>query len=717
MKNIITYICLALVVIACNKDAYTPPSVEGDTIVELKPSTILIEDETNISLMDIDSSKLVYSGENEVLQDLKIGDVIISRPTELAPAGYLRKITAIDNSGGNLILETEYADLPDAFDRFKINYNPYVAVNDPTRDAEDIDVTTVDTTLTFELDDINGLPLVFELTLNFEYQIELVTQVDYDFFRTPQISAASFGFRNLKLNDLSISKKFKLGDIEQDLTESHGGILNRLNKRLFLITLNPFPIDPSALIWVQPVVSIDGVTALNFEAAYSTGVALSNSTPGRGLMNYTPAEGFKIDSQLPTDYFMNVNMGLEGTVTLETGLELNVGIAPYTRSLFTTGVGVTNSIVNTLSGSVDADFNTRGEGDFDFTADLDVDLRVKGDIFIDGEFFGFIPEELDYETDVFDNTFDLFNIGTAFNGCSIFKTRSARVNCDANGDLSLLFNASTPSNNVADGRYIIQVRNSTGDTLTVDTPISFNTAQIVDLNSLPIGMYEVEFKNAPIGNTGEILDSDCIVIEDIEIIECNENPGELACGPGNFTTMYGLPYCLFPDGVTGKDWIASNLVYTTIDLGACYDDNVANCQEFGALYTYEEALTVCPSGWRLPTRDEWIDLLSQGNIANITYETDSDDISITGTNDFKDLSTWGNTSGVSNGFNIRPGGFINLSGNSSSNQLYDNAYYWTSDGDPTGAGAYAVFLDQSNVAILSNNNTKDTRLSCRCIQD
>lgn len=43
----------------------------------------------------------------------------------------------------------------------------------------------------------------------------------------------------------------------------------------------------------------------------------------------------------------------------------------------------------------------------------------------------------------------------------------------------------------------------------------------------------------------------------------------------------------------------------------CYDNEPENCKKFGRLYTWETAKKVCPEGWHLPTKDEWLELFTE----------------------------------------------------------------------------------------------------------
>ena len=52
-------------------------------------------------------------------------------------------------------------------------------------------------------------------------------------------------------------------------------------------------------------------------------------------------------------------------------------------------------------------------------------------------------------------------------------------------------------------------------------------------------------------------------------------------------------------------WMAENLNYGTAGEIQCYQNNPQNCESYGGLYTWEESLGACPSGWHLPSKTEW----------------------------------------------------------------------------------------------------------------
>ena len=56
--------------------------------------------------------------------------------------------------------------------------------------------------------------------------------------------------------------------------------------------------------------------------------------------------------------------------------------------------------------------------------------------------------------------------------------------------------------------------------------------------------------------------------------------------------------------LAGIRWFAANLAYETPD-SYCANDEPANCDRFGRLYTWHAALAACPPGTHLSTEDEW----------------------------------------------------------------------------------------------------------------
>ncbi|MBS3813464.1 PKD domain-containing protein [Candidatus Bipolaricaulota bacterium] len=83
----------------------------------------------------------------------------------------------------------------------------------------------------------------------------------------------------------------------------------------------------------------------------------------------------------------------------------------------------------------------------------------------------------------------------------------------------------------------------------------------------------------------------------------------------------GASYDSFSDPRDGKSyktvkigdqtWFAENINYEVSDgLSKCYDNNNSYCDTYGRLYSYSAATKACPSGWHLPSQEEWCTLLN-----------------------------------------------------------------------------------------------------------
>lgn len=61
--------------------------------------------------------------------------------------------------------------------------------------------------------------------------------------------------------------------------------------------------------------------------------------------------------------------------------------------------------------------------------------------------------------------------------------------------------------------------------------------------------------------------------------------------------------------IGNQNWMAQNVALKT-ENSLCYNDDSKNCDTYGRLYTFDEAKTVCPDGWHLPSITDYQFLVS-----------------------------------------------------------------------------------------------------------
>jgi uncharacterized protein (TIGR02145 family) len=179
--------------------------------------------------------------------------------------------------------------------------------------------------------------------------------------------------------------------------------------------------------------------------------------------------------------------------------------------------------------------------------------------------------------------------------------------------------------------------------------------------------------------------------------------GEIDSAIGTFTDERdGERYKIVEIG--GMTWMAKNLNYRT-DSSWCYNDDSSNCGQYGRLYSRRAAKNACPSGWHLPSRQEW-DYLSQAvggeDVAGKVLKSASG-------------IGWYCGGGIdSHKFSAMPGGYRNYDG--SFGGLSGNANWWTTTEDDSGRG-YHQSLEYTDDGAFGGYGGYDDGFSVRCVQD
>ena len=221
------------------------------------------------------------------------------------------------------------------------------------------------------------------------------------------------------------------------------------------------------------------------------------------------------------------------------------------------------------------------------------------------------------------------------------------------------------------------------------------------------------------GDDGNILGSDDMP---------NRPGGGTTIQPGsqfNSNISYGSLYDS-RDGKTyrtvvigGKRWMAENLNYN-VSGSVCYGNNSVNCDLYGRLYDWATVMDistsynnstwggsdvnrrgVCPSGWHVPSDDEWTAL--------------TDFVGSNAGTRLKSRRGWyDNGNGTDDyGFSALPGGYW-WSGNFGS-VGYNGCWWSATENDAT--VARGRYMDYINSGVYWYNYHETGRFSLRCVED
>jgi len=162
--------------------------------------------------------------------------------------------------------------------------------------------------------------------------------------------------------------------------------------------------------------------------------------------------------------------------------------------------------------------------------------------------------------------------------------------------------------------------------------------------------------------------------------------------------------------IAGKRWMKKNLNIETAD-SWCYNESPDSCAKYGRLYTWQAAMTACPAGWHLPTREEW------GGLAIAAGGTDTYGDRGNINAKLKSTSGWSFNSGTDDfGFSALPGGYRNTG--DSFVEALDYGFWWTAteDGSVTN-NAYLRYTGFSVGRVREDSRMKSNAFSVRCVQN
>lgn len=205
------------------------------------------------------------------------------------------------------------------------------------------------------------------------------------------------------------------------------------------------------------------------------------------------------------------------------------------------------------------------------------------------------------------------------------------------------------------------------------------------------------------GNEYNVTDSICYKgVTVSRVVAVYFNPEFLAAETyGTFTdSRDGQVYLTIDIG--SQTWMAQNLNYAATDVSvyvnskwsSCLDNEESSCTKYGRLYGGRIREKVCPSGWHLPSEDEWVQLLSDRTVSGFTSASIEG-----GANSY--------------GFSSIPTGYRDSEFNYS--QPSAAAYYWSSTNSSESNKPRMLTLKAGSISWVDQYYTHGR--SIRCVKD
>ncbi|MDR2595171.1 MAG: hypothetical protein LBC87_10430 [Fibromonadaceae bacterium] len=175
--------------------------------------------------------------------------------------------------------------------------------------------------------------------------------------------------------------------------------------------------------------------------------------------------------------------------------------------------------------------------------------------------------------------------------------------------------------------------------------------------------------------------------------------------------------------IGNQTWMAENL-NCDVAGSKCYDNNPVYCDNtYGRLYNWATAMTVCPSGWHLPSHAEWEKLISyvmsDNNFSGIgrVGEYLKAQSGWAYSNDYYNVYANGNDK---YGFSALPGGacippYTGM-GNDSFQRVGESGGWWSTL-EYSRDDAYARTMSNTSRGIYEADYPKNRLLSVRCVQN
>lgn len=243
---------------------------------------------------------------------------------------------------------------------------------------------------------------------------------------------------------------------------------------------------------------------------------------------------------------------------------------------------------------------------------------------------------------------------------------------------------------------------------TTDNNSEYNIwINLTSFNYISTGMVRVSLPT----NAGAVWNNLCFAtsLQNITWTPCST--ATVGYGGQTYNTVQIGTQCWFHENLNIGTQVANvnSETNNSIVEKACYSNSVSNCNTYGGIYNWDEAMNyninsqgICPVGWHIPTQSDFQTLINY-----LGATTAGQKMKVTSS----DSPPWDGTN--TSGFTALSGGI-----GQGTSYLYQGTRdtYWSST-QFSSADAYDYDLSSGSNALTEFTNTKDGGYCIRCIQD
>lgn len=686
MKKV-SVLFLFVLILGCAKEDVVPIP-EGITyglIVNKAEGEIRSEVVSNLDmnkyLIRVTDSTVVYSEQTPNNEILQVGKIVIGNPDRHSKYGFLRTILTREEIGNEIVLTTKQASIGDAFKNLNIDIQYNHDGSSLFRGPGEIDLTEYNPIIIPLGTAGNGAAITKPF---FGFTGGPVCRVTSDPV-SGDIDEIIFGIENL-------TYQLQL-DTRLELVASS----DNFSKEFILpvefplgVPIGPYVVTILTRIKFNPTVEPKARGIIDFTQNIKPGPfnMLAKIRPFES--NLTDAFKTEISSNIPPNIEdLNYDFTIKdivGELSCEYSMPISIEFAPY---------GFFDAVSTGLElNLISYDFSAKTETDNGkLQARVSSKINSGAKFFISSDFVDEIVNGADlkdvidfvppYELNIYDKSFPHDDDIYCF-PCEKDYT-NIRVDNNCIGDeveFKFRVNATSPG----------------------------NAGYKVTLGKEEIGVYDYNVLHTFSKPSKEVQNVLEFIIKDEESFGClvkrtviNKCVANVVCQSNEFEDKRdGEKYCYVISN--NVKMMSRNLNYS--GTGVCYDNQLDNCLILGRLYTFDEAQTACPDGWRLPSIKEYQDALK-------------------GLSQSQFLSPLiiGNSQNT-NGLNFLPGGEYHSWASNTKKfaaSLFDPGtkkyLYWTSDEQVNEVGG----LENGGVAFnvtgkIPVSSPRNAGYPCRCIK-